>query len=227
MSPPRRQARHGPPIAIGYARVSTADQGDSGLSLESQRSAIVAAATGREWPLLATYSEVASAKRGHPRPKLDAALADLESGRANALIVPKLDRLARSTVDGGRIIELFARRQWRLVVLDIGLDVGSGSAASIMTANVLLAAAQFERDSCSERTKAAMAVLRDRGQTFGRPEAIAADVRARIFDARLAGHSYGRIARELNAAGIPCAHGGAAWWRSSVKAQCLRLGVAR
>ena len=228
MSPPKRPTtRDGPPIAIGYARVSTAEQGDSGLSLESQRGAIVAAATARDWPLLATYSEVASAKRGHPRPKLAAAMADLESGRASALIVPKLDRLARSTVDGGQIIERFIRNHWRLVIIDIGVDTESATAASTMMVNVLLAAAQFERDSCSERTRAAMAVLRDRGMTFGRPEAIGAEARARIFDARLAGHSYGRIARDLNAAGIPCAHGGAAWWRSSVKAQCLRLGVAR
>jgi DNA invertase Pin-like site-specific DNA recombinase len=225
MSPPRKQTRHGPIIACGYCRVSTAEQGDSGLSLESQRSAIVAAAAAREWTLAATYSEVASAKRGATRPKLAAAMADLESGRASALIVPKLDRLARSTVDGGRIIELFTRRNWRLVVLDIGLDLGSGHAASVMTANVLLAAAQFERDSCSERTKAAMAVLAARGMTFGRPEAISDSARSRIFDARLSGHSYGRIATALNRDCVPCAHGGAAWYRSSVKAQCLRLGL--
>lgn len=54
--------------------------------------------------------------------------------------------------------------------------------------------------------------------TPGRPAALAPAVADRIRSERTAGKSLAQIARELNAAGTPTAHGGSQWWPSTVRA---------
>ena len=73
---------------VGYIRVSTAEQADSGAGLEAQRGAIEAEAQRRGWTLLRTFEDAgASGKSMNGRPGLQEALQAVERGEAYALVV--------------------------------------------------------------------------------------------------------------------------------------------
>jgi DNA invertase Pin-like site-specific DNA recombinase len=81
---------------LGYVRVSTAEQQDSGAGLDAQRAQIRAEAARRSWRLMAIREDAASGKSMAVRAGLQLALREIESGGAEALVVAKLDRLSRS-----------------------------------------------------------------------------------------------------------------------------------
>jgi DNA invertase Pin-like site-specific DNA recombinase len=89
-----------------------------------------------------------------------------------------------------------------------------------MIATVIVAVAQWERDSTAERTKAALAALRARGKPTGRPavEDIPA-LAARIREMRKTMTLQG-IADRLNDEGVPTIRGGSQWRRNSVATAC-------
>ena len=78
---------------VSYVRVSTAQQGESGLGLAAQKD-VVLRFIGNE-PLLAEFTEVASGKRHKNRPQLLAALELCKKKKAK-LVIAKLDRLSRN-----------------------------------------------------------------------------------------------------------------------------------
>src|SRR5687768_16363864 len=79
---------------VAYYRVSTAEQGRSGLGLEAQREAVRALCERRGWTVIAEFTEVESGKR-NDRPGLQAALRRAKVRQA-VLCIDKLDRLSRS-----------------------------------------------------------------------------------------------------------------------------------
>jgi DNA invertase Pin-like site-specific DNA recombinase len=88
--------------AIGYVRVSTGEQGESGLGLKAQVAAIRSACEQRGWELVVVCEEVKSGARADNRPVLRQVLGALRRREADAVVVAKLDRLSRSVVDAGR-----------------------------------------------------------------------------------------------------------------------------
>lgn len=198
--------------AVGYVRVSTAEQGRSGLGLEAQKSAIQAEAQRKGWELIAIYEDVASGKSTNGRHQLDAALKDLADRRADALVVTKLDRLSRSVVDFGKVLKLSEKHKWPLVIVDLGLD--TSTAAGKLTANVLISVAEWEAAAISERTKAALGAAKARGTRLGRATMIDARTERRIVALRRRGHSLATIATKLNATGSKAPRGGAWTWQT-------------
>ena len=75
---------------VGYVRVSTDEQADSGAGLEAQRTAIRVECARRGWNLIAIHEDAASARTLAARPGLAAALQAIEANGASALIVAKL-----------------------------------------------------------------------------------------------------------------------------------------
>jgi len=110
---------------IGYLRVSTRDQ-DYGI--EVQRTAIAGEAERRGWDVQWIVDQGETGKNAN-RPGLNEALALLNGGEADALVVSKLDRLSRSVVDFGNILRRATRprgkkvKPWGLVALDMGIDM--------------------------------------------------------------------------------------------------------
>jgi len=199
---------------IGYIRVSTREQGDSGLGMAAQRSAIEAECARRGWQLEHIYEDVASGK-DTKRDGLAAALAALRSGLVGALVVAKLDRLSRSTRDFADLLETATAQRWALVVLDLGVDTATPSGQLVV--NVIAALAQWERQIIGTRTRDALAAARDLGQHLGRRSTLPTDVVARIVREHASGLSLGAIARALNADGVPTGQGGARWYSSTVR----------
>ena len=202
-------------VVVGYVRVSTEEQGDSGAGMEAQRRAIIGACAARGWELRAIHEDVASGKSVAKRPGLEEAMAAVRSGQARGLVVAKLDRLSRSVIDAARTIEDARREGWNLVALDLGVDfsTAAGTAMAQMTAVF----AEMERRLIGERTRAALAVKKAQGVRLGRPPVLDEAVRRKVRRERAAGRSFRVIAERLNAQGVPTAHGGQSWHASTVR----------
>ncbi|MGZ0068094.1 recombinase family protein [Microbacterium arborescens] len=202
---------------IGYLRVSTRDQ-DYGI--EVQRSAIQIEAERRGWEVEWIVDQGETGKNAN-RPGLSDALARLERGEAGALIVSKLDRLSRSVVDFGNILRRATRprgkkvKPWGLVALDVGIDMTT--ATGRLVAHILIAVAEWEGDTISDRTKQALAVAkRDRGVVPGAASNVPRSVVTRIKRARTRGLTFQTIADNLNRDGVPSSRGGR-WHASTVQ----------
>lgn len=198
---------------IGYVRVSTEEQGASGLGLEAQREAITREVERRGWVLVRIEEDVSSGSR-MDRPGLIAALDAVASGEVEGLIVAKLDRLSRSVAQFSNLLERFRAKGWGLVILDLGIDTTTimGEAMATMAATF----AQVERRRIGERTREALAVKRSQGVKLGRPTVLPTEVRDRIRRDYESGLSVASITRALNAEGVPTAHGGKRWYQSTV-----------
>jgi DNA invertase Pin-like site-specific DNA recombinase len=206
---------------IGYVRVSTADQADSGTGLESQREALSAAAEQRGWEMVDVIADEGESggKSHEKRQGLCTAIARIEAGEADALAVAKLDRLSRSVRDLADLAERSKpkgkRKGWGLILLDVDVDTSSPSGEFMV--NVMGSAAQWERRIISQRTKDALAVKRAQGVRLGRPSTLPAELVERIVRERRAGVSFSAIARTLTDERVPTAHGGGRWWPATIR----------
>jgi DNA invertase Pin-like site-specific DNA recombinase len=144
---------------ISYIRVSTREQGASGLGLEGQQAAVSAHASSVGGTILKEYQEVESGKRTD-RPELAKALAHAKRARAT-LVIAKLDRLARNV-------------HFLSGMMESGVDFVAcdNPNANRLTLHILAAVAEEETRRIAERTKAALAAYKARGGTLGgaRPE---------------------------------------------------------
>lgn len=156
---------------LGYSRVSTEEQADSRAGLDAQEHAIRDEAKRRGWEVTMLSDPGKSGK--FVNPQLRKALELLAAGQADALIVSKMDRLARSLAHAVDIIDLAKTQGWSLVVLDLGVDLTTPTGrAMAMTMAVF---AELERELISQRTKDGMAAPR----TTQRPPAHRAGARDR------------------------------------------------
>jgi DNA invertase Pin-like site-specific DNA recombinase len=207
----RRYSEH---RIIGYSRVSTDEQADSGLGLAAQRAALEGEVERRGVPVEWVEDAGFSGKSLH-RPGIERALDMLAAGGADVLMVSKLDRLTRSLFDLAGLMDRARREHWAVVLLDLQVDTASPSGEAM--ANVMGTFAQFERRMIGQRTKDALAVKKAQGVRLGRPIVTSPDVAGRIARLREAGQSLAAIAATLNADGIAASHGGRRWWPSSVQ----------
>lgn len=211
--------------AFGYIRVSTAEQADSGAGLDAQRRAIETACAAKDWELIAVVEDAGvSGGSLSRRPGMAEALARLGAGEADVIVAAKLDRFSRSVADFARLIDRADRGRWAIAALDVDIDMTTPSGE--LMAMVIAAMAQYERRLIGQRTRDALAERRAAGVRLGRPSVLPSEVVERIVARRAQGASMSAIARELNADGVPTAHGGAYWRQSSVSA-ALRSAARR
>lgn len=151
---------------IAYFRVSTAQQGRSGLGLEAQQKAVRDFLNGGHWDLVAEFTEVESGRR-NDRPELAKALAACRLHRAT-LLIAKIDRLSRDAA-------------FLLNLRDAGVDFVAADMpnANRMTVGIMAIIAEHERDAISTRTKQALAAAKARGTKLGNPENLSASSAAR------------------------------------------------
>jgi len=219
---------------VAYYRVSTDQQGRSGLGLEAQRAAVaarIAATSGGR--LVEEFEEVESGRKAD-RPQLIAALAACRARRAT-LIVAKLDRLARNTAFLLSVAE--GTGENGVAFCDLPQIPPGPMSKFIVT--IMAAVAELERGLISERTKAALAAAKARGVKLGGPnirsgdrsaaragrkaqslrsDQRAADVLPFIEAAKRAGCiSLRQIADALTARGISPPSGGDRWHAQQIR----------
>lgn len=201
---------------IGYIRVSTAEQGESGAGQEAQRRELRDEARRRGWQLVAIEEDIKSGKAVNDRPGLQRALDACRRGDVAGVMVAKLDRLSRSLPDFARLLEDAQKHGYNVVALDLGVDLSTP--AGEFLANVMASAAQWERRIIGQRTKDALAEKRAQGVVLGRPVTIDAALAKRIRTMRGKGTTLQGICDKLNAEGVPTARGGSEWRPTSLRA---------
>jgi len=181
--PPHRYRNKAMAHRIGYSRVSTTDQDTSVQALRLE-----AAGCRR------IFAETISSSVQH-RPELATCLAYLREG--DALVVVRLDRLARSTRELLEIAQDLEERGVDLVVLDQAID--TSTPAGKLMFSVLAAIAQFERDLIRERTMDGLARARAEGKTGGRRPTIAGQKALLVKRLAAEGQSIRQIAASIEA----------------------------
>jgi DNA invertase Pin-like site-specific DNA recombinase len=199
---------------VAYYRVSTERQGQSGLGLDAQHSAVMAYLNGGNWKLVAEFTEVESGKHSD-RAQLRAAQAACKRHKAT-LVIAKLDRLSRNVHFLSGLMEAGTK----FVAVD-------NPNANKLTIHILAAVAEDERERISARTKAALAAAKAKGTKLGNPRladacagvnaarqeaagAFAAEILPTIREIQSSGVSSLRgVAKALSERGVRTARGGA------------------
>jgi DNA invertase Pin-like site-specific DNA recombinase len=212
-------------IAFCYARVSTQMQVEDGISLDAQEKQLRYAAESQGYEVEMLREEGRSGKSIQGRPILKKALEDLDEGRAQALFVTRLDRLARSTRDFLDIVDRSHKNGWRLALLDLGLDTATYQGRFVVT--IMSAMAEMERGMISLRSKDIHQDRRNNGKIWGIDlgplPLIDEAVIDRIERERNLGLSYKNIADNLNRDAIPTVLGGEKWYASTIRKAYLRV----
>lgn len=211
-----------------YRRVSTEEQGKSGLGLEAQDRDIrlyLETYSPTPWEVLGEFTEIESGTNGD-RPELAKAIELARKTRAT-LLVAKLDRLSRRVSFIASLME-----DKRLT-----FRVASMPHADAFQLHIYAALAEQERQFISLRTKAALQEAKARGVKLGglrdatmkRNEVVKAQAQERaeawrgvVGPLHGAGKSLREIADALNAVGIKTARGGA-WHPTTVQRVVDRL----
>ena len=139
---------------VAYYRVSTKQQGESGLGLEGQKTAILGFAEQNHAAIVREYVEVESG-RNSDRKELARALAHAKRAKAT-LVVAKLDRLARNVAFLSALMES-----------SVDFVATDNPHANRLTIHILAAVAEDEARRISERTKVALAAAKARGTKLG------------------------------------------------------------
>jgi putative DNA-invertase from lambdoid prophage Rac len=173
---------------FAYARVSTVEQ-----LTENQRDQIAAAGYRIE-PHRFIEEKVSGSVPARQRPGFAKLLDRMEAG--DTLVVSKLDRIGRDSIDVQKTVELCVEQGVRLIVLQLGnLDLTSSSGALMV--KVLAAVADFERELIIERTRAGQARSRAAGTHMGRPRKTSDDQREKIRLSLANGSTVSAVAREF------------------------------
>ena len=186
---------------IAYLRVSTDKQADRGVSLEAQRAKVDAYAALYDLELVEVIVDAGVSAKTLDRPGLGRALAMLRAGKAEALLVVKLDRLTRSVRDLGELVERhFA--PGKTALLSVGEQIDTRSAGGRLVLNVLASVSQWEREAIGERTAAAMSHKAACGEYTGGEAPYGFLVEAGMLVEVEAEQAAIREARRLRAAGL-------------------------
>jgi DNA invertase Pin-like site-specific DNA recombinase len=216
---------------IGYARVSTNEQAEQGVSLDAQEARIRAYCTAQEWECVEVVRDDGYSAKDLKRPGLGCLLAEAQrtDRRFEGVVVPKLDRLTRSVRDLHVLTDLFTRHRLAMVSIQEAFDTSTATGQLFYT--LVAALSEWERGVIGERTREALAHKRRRGERAGPVPYgydLAADgqrltanadekaILAVMQAGRAKGESYALIADSLNADRTPTKHGGR-WYAATVR----------
>jgi len=214
---------------VTYFRVSTDRQGQSGLGLEAQREAVKKFVERNGWALVADFEEIETGKGREAltiRPQLEKALRVARQKKA-VLVIAKLDRLARNVAFISNLMESG--------VDFVACDMPD---ANRLTVHILAAVAEDEARRISERTKAALAAKKARGEKMGNPQCpevlnpprikkannFAESMRPVMQDFIRRGMSQNKMKEELNLRGVRSSRN-CLWSVGSVQNCLKRLGL--
>jgi len=221
--------------ALGYIRVSSEEQADSGLGLEAQRQRIAAYCAMKGLRLAEVFADpgISGGKPLASRPAGSQLLAAAIKSKT-PVVVAKLDRLFRSVADAANVIADFDKKGIQLVAIAESFDMCSPYGRAM--AQMASVFAELERAMIRERTRSAMNVKRARGERisgyapfgwdFGRGGRLVRNAReqkiiARVRRLRAQGLSYRGIATRLEHEGIRPKRG-RRWAHTTVKSVLAR-----
>lgn len=240
MNRTRAAASPAPSRAVGYVRVSTEEQVREGVSLDAQAARLQAYAAARDIQLLEVIRDEGLSGKDLERPGMRRLIAACQAGEVQAVVVVKLDRLSRRTRDLLYLVEdVFQAHDVALHSLAESVDTASASGRFFL--RIMGALAEMERELIGERTAAALAHKKARGERLGttplgyrtpapgQPLELVPDEQAtiqRILALWRRGRSYRAIAAQLIREGRRTKRG-ARWHHSTVAHVVRTLELAR
>jgi DNA invertase Pin-like site-specific DNA recombinase len=214
---------------VAYYRVSTDGQGQSGLGLEAQQKAVTDYLNGGNWTLVDKFEEIESG-RNPDRPRLREALAACRAYRAT-LVVANVSRLTRSVAFLSKLLESGVEIRF------VDLPQIEGPTGRFLLQQ-MASVAELEAGMIGQRTKAALAAAKARGQKLGgyRGRSLTAEDTARASKARTEKADANaasllpivdrldpdgslplrELARRLTAEGVPTSAGSTTWTPAGV-----------
>ena len=179
-------------LRYGYCRVSRAAD-DLARNLDTQQQALEAVGIRPEL----IYRDVASGgsldRRGW-----NALVDAVRPG--DTITVSHLDRIGRNLVEGLQAIERLTEQGVGIVALDVGIDTSAANPAARLQIAMMLAFAEWERQTIRERSVAGQIRAREAGKTIGRPEALTESAKADIRLLHQQGRSATRLAEDYHVA---------------------------
>ena len=151
--------------AIGYVRVSTEDQAKEGVSLDNQKAKIEAYCQLKDLELLEIIEDAGISAKNLRRPGVQKVLLMDRKKQVDAIVVYKLDRIFRSTVDALETTKMFDK--WGVSFHSIEETLDTQSAMGRFFFTLTAALAEMERRIIGERTKAALSHKRSRNEKTG------------------------------------------------------------
>lgn len=229
---------------FGYVRVSTDEQARHGVGLDVQRAKLSAYAQAMDLELVEVFSDEGASAKNLKRPGIQAALAALREGRADGLLITKLDRLTRSLMDLHHLVKQHFSEETGKSLVSMGESINTRTASGRMVLNLLGTVAEWERETIGERTREGLAFLKASGVKLGgcalgwdhgpmieedqrraiveNPAELALLHRIRKF--RSSGLALQWIADEMNRLGEPTKRGGR-WHASTIAYLCRDLAA--
>lgn len=215
---------------IGYCRVSTEEQATIGVSLDVQEDRIRAYCKAKDWNLISIIRDEGISAKNLKRPGLQGIFdkAKKRDREFDGLIVYKLDRLTRSTMDLGILNDFFQKN--KITFISIQEAVDTSTAAGELFHNIVVAISQWERKAISERTKSALQYKKLAGKRVGEipygyrlnrdrksldPIPEQQKILSEIKLLRQDGYSYKKIADVLNDENI-CTSKGGKWFPATI-----------
>lgn len=195
------------------------EQAAHGISLDAQRAKIEAYALTKDLELVGIVEDAGKSAKDLKRPGVQQILKMARRKEVGAVIIVKLDRIFRCAVDALNTTQDFDRRGIALHSIHENLDTQSAMGEFFFTLTAALA--EMERGLVGERTRAALARKKERGEKTGGTVPYGYDVldgrlvknpkeqevRALMLKLRRQGMSYQRVANALNAKNMPTKKG--------------------
>ena len=151
--------------AVGYVRVSTQEQAEQGVSLEAQRAKIEAYCSLKDLNLVKVIADEGISAKNLNRPGFQKVLNMAQKKKIDAVVVYKLDRAFRSTLNALEVTNEFNKLGIGLHSISENLDTTSALGRFFYT--LLASLGQMERELIGERTSSALQHMIANGQKTG------------------------------------------------------------
>lgn len=160
--------------AVGYIRVSTAEQAESGLSLSHQDRKIRAQAEVSDLHLEKIIRDEGHTAKHLRRPGMNELLALINTGQVDVIVISKLDRLTRSIADLASLLDRLAKAQRAdggkgVDLISTAESLDTSTATGRLVINIMASVSQWEREVIAERTSAALQEKIAEGKSTGNP----------------------------------------------------------
>jgi DNA invertase Pin-like site-specific DNA recombinase len=223
--------------AVGCIRVSTDNQVQDGVSLEAQREKVEAYANLNDFDLVEVVSDEGISAKNLNRPGIQKILEMAERKEMEEVVVFKLDRMFRSTVDALEVTQRFAKLNIGFHSISEKIDTQSAIGGFFFT--LIAALGEMERKLIGERTKMALAHKKSKGEKTGGDVPFGYDVNAdgcliqneaeqsvidTILELREKGYSLRGIGRELDALGHKTKKNAGSWNNVTIGSILNRVG---
>jgi site-specific DNA recombinase len=214
---------------IGYTCLNTLSQQPKNYGLEEQEHLIKQHVEANNWELVQIYREVTDTNGGQQhQPMLSALIETSGSGKFDALVIPRLDRLTRNVRQLNTLIsEMCMKNGVELISIEEGLD--TRTECGELALRIIDIVTKWDTKRISDRTREIIARKRAKGErvghapfgfTYRNKKLVEVEQELKtvqlIREQRDKSHSYHRIAKYLNERKIPSKRGGI-WYAETVK----------